>query len=211
MKNICLVDLDDTLADFKTPMMNALNRVTGQNIHWSAYDTFNVAELYGMEMPEFMQMLIDEQVIENTEIHPSSRQFLKDLHDLDYHTVLITARGWHPYGRALTQQWVAEHEIDWHIDELIVVDADQSKTDVIKKFGNIKFSIDDRIKHCREYTQTGNIEHVLVYDQPWNTNLTRWNHDWGGHDYDERITDLHEIINHVEWCEETDRSISNVC
>lgn len=208
MKNVCLVDLDDVLGDFKTPMMNALNRVTGKSLHWSQYNTFNVAELYGMEFDEFMQMLIDERVIEDTEIHDSSYQFLNDLHRLDYYTVLITARGWHPNGVKLTEQWVADHNLD--IDELLVVGADQSKTDVITKFGNIVFSIDDRIKHCREYTQTGNIEHVLIYDQPWNTHMTRWNHDWGGHDYDERVTDLHEIITHVDWCE-TNGRISNVC
>ena len=174
------------------------------------YNLLNLKQFHELIPFHSIQLSHVKRVIENVEINTSSRQFLKDLHDLDYHTVLITARGWHPYGRALTQQWVCEHSLDWDIDELIVVDADQSKTDVIKKFGKIKFSIDDRIKHCREYTQTGNIEHVLVYDQPWNTDLTRWNHEWGGNDYDERIHDLHEIIEHLDWCE-LNGSTSNVC
>ena len=207
MKNVCLVDLDDTLGDFKTPCMDALNRVTNQNIHWSKWDTYNFPKVYGLNQGEFLKVLMEEQVIENVEIYDSSYKFLNDLNDLDYHTVLITARGWHPDGKGITERWVADHDLN--IDDLIVVHGHQSKVDVINKLNNIVFSIDDRIKHCREYTQTGKIEHVLVYDQPWNTHLTRWNHDWGGYDYNERITDLHEIIDHVEWCV-ADGRISNV-
>lgn len=195
MYNVALVDLDDTLADFRTPMIEIVNRVTGRDTVWDGYD---IPEDAGLTHDEFIDILIRENIIGQIGIHDSSRKFLNDLHKLDYYTVLITARGWHPYGRALTQQWVAEHELD--IDELIVVDAHQSKTDVIGKFGNdIKFSVDDRMKHCREYSQTGCINHVLLYDAVWNRGMTRWNTDWNGNDYDERIFDLNEIVEHVEW------------
>ena len=204
---ICLVDLDDTLGDFKTPMMHALSRVTGKNIHWSEYTTFDVPSLYGISYKRFLQILVREQVIEQVEIHGSSYKFLNDLHQLNYYTVLITARGWHPSGASLTEEWVANHGPD--IDELIVVGPEQSKTDVIEKFKNIVFSVDDRIKHCREYTQTGKIGHVLLYNAPWNKDMSRWNPELGGYDYNERIFDLHDIITHVEWVENNGR-IANV-
>lgn len=208
-KPVCLVDLDDTLGDLKTPMMDALNRHTKQDIHWSKWNTFDVPELYGISYDEFMDLLIDEQVIEKVVVHDSSYKFLNDLHKLGYYTVLITARGWHPQGHKVTSKWVEDHNLD--IDELIVVDAHQSKTDVIGKFDNIVFSIDDRIKHCREYMQTGLINHVLVYDAPWNTHMGQWNQWWEGNDYHERIYNLNEIIEHVDWCAINERRISNVC
>jgi hypothetical protein len=121
---------------------------------------------------------------------------------------LITARGWHPRGKEITEEWVSDYNLD--IDELIVVEHDQSKTDVISGFNNIVFSIDDRIKHCREYMRTGRIQHVLVYDAPWNTHMTKHNPFVGGDDYHQRIFDLHEIIEHVEWCDNK-RRVSNVC
>lgn len=193
--NVALVDLDDTLADFRTPMIATVNRVTGRDTVWEGYD---IPPESGLTHDEFIDILIEEDIIGQIGIHDSSRKFLNDLHRLDYYTVLITARGWHPEGRARTQQWVAEHELD--IDELIVVDAHESKTDVITKFGDdITFSIDDRMKHCREYSQTNNIDHVLLYDAIWNNNMTPWNTDWEGYDYDERIFDLSEIIAHVDW------------
>jgi hypothetical protein len=70
--------------------------------------------------------------------------------------------------------------------------------------------VDDRIKHCREYTQSGKINNVIVYDAPWNTHMTRWNKYWKGYDYNIRIKDLNEIIPHVE-SHELDRRILNVC
>ena len=197
MRNVCLIDLDDVLGDFANPMIRALNAATGKNISRSDCTSFDVKPVFDISDKEFLDILINGGIIENTEIHESSYKFLSDLHVLNYYTVLITARGWHPNANALTEQWVADHALD--IDELIVVDMHQSKADVVKKFSSITFSIDDRIKHCREYTQAGIIEHVLLYDAPWNTNLTSWNTDWDGHDYDERILDLHEIIDHVEW------------
>lgn len=204
MKNVCLVDLDDTLADFRTPMIEIVNRVTGKDTKWEGYD---IPDDAGLTHAEFIDILIKEDIISKIGINDSSRKFLNDLHKLGYYTVLITARGWHPYGRALTQQWVAEHELD--INELIVVDAHQSKTDVITKFGgDIVFSIDDRIKHCREYSQSGNVDHVLLYDAIWNSKFLPWNTDWNGCDYEQRIYDLHEIIDHVEWSKENQGAIS---
>jgi len=206
--NVCLVDLDDTLGDLKQPMMEALNAFTGKNIHWSQWNTFDVPQLYGLSNEEFLKMCIDSDILNKVIIHDSSYKFLNDLRKLGYYTVLITARGWHPEGKSITESWVSEHNLD--IDELIVVGVDQSKTDVITKFDNIVFSIDDRIKHCREYMQSGMIRHVLVYNAPWNEHMTKLNPFWGGNDYHERIIDLHEIIDHVEWCD-NNRRITNVC
>lgn len=195
MRNVCLIDLDDVLGDFANPMIRALNDATGKNLSRNDCKSFDVTPAYGISHDEFLDILINGKIIEKTEIHESSHKFLKDLHTLNYHTVLITARGWHPNGNALTEQWVADHKLD--IDELIVVDMHQSKADTVRKFKNITFSIDDRIKHCREYTQSGIIDHVLLYDAPWNRNLIPWNSDWGGCDYSERIFNLHEIVTHV--------------
>lgn len=201
MYNVALVDLDDTLADFRTPMIATVNRVTGRDTVWEGYD---IPAHAGLTHTEFIDILIQEDIISQIGIHDSSHKFLNDLHRLNYYTVLITARGWHPEGRELTQQWVDKHGLD--IDELIVVDAHESKTDVIAKFGDdIKFSIDDRMKHCREYSQTNSINHVLLYNAIWNENMGRWNTDWNGYDYDERIFDLSEIIDHVEWATEKRR------
>lgn len=208
MKNVCLIDLDDTLVDLKTPLMLALNRRTNKNLHWNSWDTFDLTATYNITNAEFLNICIEENVLNDAVIHDSSKKFLDDLNFLGYHTVLITARGWHPRGKNITEEWVSNHNLS--INELIVVGMEQSKTDMISKFNNIVFSIDDRIKHCREYKNTNKIRHVLLYNMPWNINMTRWNPFVGGYDYDERIYDLKEIITHLDWCNE-ETLHANVC
>lgn len=208
MKNVCLIDLDDTLGDLKTPMMEALNRETGKNVHWSKWRNFNVPEIYDISEQKFLNICIDYNVLEQVIIHDTSYDFLKNLQMLNYHTVLVTARNWHPRGVSITENWVADHNLC--IDDIIVVDVDQSKVSAIGHLKNIVFTIDDRMKHCREYIKSGLVEHTLVYDAPWNSHMTKWNTDWNGYDYDERIYDLHEIIEHVEWNKYDKRIMGNV-
>jgi 5'(3')-deoxyribonucleotidase len=196
MNNVCIIDLDDTLGDLKNPMMQALNRSTGKTLHWRDWDTYDVPDIYDISHTKFLEILIDEHVIESTIIHDSSYEFLDKLNTMDYHVALITARGWHPNGVDITEKWITSHNLN--IGELIVVDANQSKTDVINKFGIIDFSVDDRIKHCREYTQYGKVNNVILYDAPWNTHMTRWNPYWGGHDYNFRVDDLNKIMLYLD-------------
>jgi 5'(3')-deoxyribonucleotidase len=196
MDNICLIDLDDTLGDLKNPMMQALNRSTGKNLHWRDWDTYDVPNVYDVSHARFLEILIDEHVIESTIIHDSSYTFLDNLNAMGSHVVLITARGWHPNGVDITEKWITSHNLNIH--ELIVVDANQSKTDVINKFDTIQFSVDDRIKHCREYTQSGKVKDVILYDAPWNNHMTRWNIYWEGYDYDFKVNDLNEILQRLD-------------
>ena len=169
MKKVCLVDLDDTLGDLKNPMMEALGKHTGVDIHWSTWEAFDVPK-----------------------IHDSGYSFINQLKMLGYYVVIITARGWHPDAFNLTDNWVREHNLN--IDELLVIDNNQSKTDVIKKFNNIAFSVDDRIRNCRDYIQSGLADNVILYSAPWNHYMTRWNRFWKGYDYHYRVNDLHEIF-----------------
>jgi uncharacterized HAD superfamily protein len=125
-------------------------------------------------------------------VNPESQKLLEGLHKLNYYNVLITARKWHPDGERITYKWVEDNDLE--VDEIIFVGVNDSKTDAIRSLKNIKFSIDDRIKHCREYTQSDMVEHVLVKDAPWNTHMTRWNEFWGGYDYDARINSLDEVL-----------------
>lgn len=188
----CLIDLDDTLADMKQAMMSALNKATGKYIHWSKWNTYDVPALYGIEYEKFLQICRDEQVIHNVVINESSENFLSTLKMLGFYNVLITARGWHPDGKKITEQWVTDHGLC--VDEIILVESNQSKIEVIEKFDNIEFSVDDRIKHCREYKQTKKVNNVFVCDAPWNTHMSRWNPYCGGFDYDMRVNNLNEIV-----------------
>jgi hypothetical protein len=212
MKNICLVDLDDTLIDLKEPMKWAMDSETGKDIPWQNWDHFDVPSIYGLSQDEFLELCIRHKVLENAIIHSQSHRFLQDLNNLGYYTVLITARGWHPQGKEITEQYIIDHNLE--VDELILVGVDESKAELARKFGNIKFTIDDRMKHCREYMKSGIVENVLLYDAPWNSYMSRLNPFVGGYDYHERIKNLHEIIRYLARKEDFNvnhKEIKNVC
>lgn len=213
MKNICLVDLDDTLIDLKEPMKVVMDAETGLDIPWQEWDHFDVPSIYGLTQGEFLDLCIRHQVLENSVIHPQSHRFLNDLNNLGYHTVLITARGWHPQGKEITEKYISDHNLE--VDELILVGVDESKAELAKKFGRIKFTIDDRMKHCREYMVSGIVDHVLLFDAPWNSYMSRLNPFVGGYDYHQRIYNLHEIVRYVAVQDNADsadnRRLTNVC
>jgi hypothetical protein len=206
-KNICLVDLDDTLVDLKEPMKQALDSFTGKDIPWNKWEHFDVPSIYGVSNSEFLDACIEHEVLERAEIHAESYKFLNDLKRMDCHVVLITARGWHPRGKEVTEKYISDHELN--IDELILVDVDESKAEWAKRFNKIKFTVDDRMKHCREYMKTGVVEKVMLYDAPWNSYMTKLNPFVGGYDYHERIKNLHHIMNHVEL--DNNEELKNVC
>lgn len=192
MQNVCLIDIDDTLGDLKNPMMYALNKHTGKNFHWSDWKEFDIPKIYDITCEQFFEYCQRENVLSNIKPHDEAHAFLKNLRKLNTYIVLITARGWHPNGEAITCDWINEHELD--IDELIIIPEHGNKADVIKKFNNIMFSVDDRIRNCRDYMNSELVDKVFIYTAPWNSHMNNWNHVGGGFDYHYRIRNLNDIF-----------------
>lgn len=190
MKNVCLIDLDDTLGDFSTGMLEALNHRTGK--YFTYIPTFDVVSVYGITDDDLFNICREEQVAENTIASPDAIGFLNELHNRGWCSVVITARGWHPHAEEITAKWLSDNNLT--PDELIVVGENQSKTDVIGKFDNIILSLDDRIKNCREYTKSGLVDNVIIYEASWNNYMSRWNTDWNGWDYHFRVKSLFDVF-----------------
>lgn len=209
-KPVCLIDLDDTLADLKEPMMKAMNAHTGKSIHWSTWADFDVSGIYEVPSEEFLQVCIDDFVLERAEIHDSTYNFMNILKRNGAYVVLITARGWHPRGGEITEEWILGHSLD--VDEVIVVGEHESKAGVMAKhFDRVSFTVDDRMKHCREYKQSGIVDTTVVYTTPWNEYKTSYNPFIGTYDFDLRVRDLNEILFHLDWINDNYKEKQNVC
>jgi uncharacterized HAD superfamily protein len=183
MKNI-IFDLDDTLGNLSSPMMNALNLATGKDFTRNDSTSYFITDLYDISLEEFYEILTDFKVIENVVPLAGSREVLE--HAMKDHTVhIVTARGWHPDALSITEQWFKQHDLPYH--HIRICNALQSKIDCIAGIENIVLAVDDRGSHCVEFDSYDKIAKVLMMNQPWNVDID------GIH----RIHDITEVLEHI--------------
>lgn len=164
-KNFC-VDLDDTILNFRVPMMPALNLHTGKAIHWKDWNGGRLEDIYDITSKEFIDILIDADVINRALPIPGAREALLKLKEAGYDIHIITARGWHPDGLALTKKWFADHNMVY--DTINIVALHSSKADIMDKFENVKCLIDDNEHNCMEVISRG--YDAFLITMPWNVN-----------------------------------------
>jgi 5'(3')-deoxyribonucleotidase len=165
IKNIAF-DLDDTACNLRVPMNQALNFYTGKAIHWKDWTGHNLEEIYEITSKEFVQILIDGHVIERANPVPKIKETLDSLKEKGYNIHIITARGWHPNGMAITEQWFEDNKIPF--DSINIVPLGGSKADIMDNIGNIKYLIDDNENNCKEVISRGYDAYLVP--MPWNKN-----------------------------------------
>lgn len=183
---VAILDIDDTLANLRDPLMVALNEYTGKDIHWNDWDAYNLAEIYGMDISDFYACLTDSDVLRKTKPLEHSAQFCQYLINNNYLVLMVTARGWHPQGTDITQQWLEKYKIPYH--DLYVTKYNESKYKAIEKYGAIDLAVDDSFKHIEDYKQSGMVKHPVLFHNPWNKN----------HEYDKVIHNIMQAVQYVE-------------
>lgn len=187
MQNIAVIDIDDTLADMRSVLQNELQLHTGKNIHWEQWTDHSAEHLYGIDKHQFFDILRDSKILERMTPHAESINFIQSI-KRTHKVAFLTARAWHSRGLKVTKQWLKQHSFVY--DELILCNVTDSKSKIINEhFGNVDFTVDDSIKHCSEYSINPNINHVFVYDMPWNKTLTAKNIN--------RINNLNQIVDKI--------------
>ena len=189
MRKIAVIDIDDTLADLRSPMCNSLNMVCESKYHWEQWTGDNTVEnLYDISTDQLLSAIEDDSLLENLIPHPEVSEFMHMLHKLDYYVTFLTARAWHPRGKEITSRWLTSHNIEY--DRLIVCPLEANKAEIVKtNFVNVDFTVDDSVRHCYAYAKEQSIKNVYMYDMPWNRNITD--------SRIQRITSLTEILGHM--------------
>jgi 5'(3')-deoxyribonucleotidase len=175
-------DLDDTICNLRVPMMQALNLYTGKAIDWKDWSGHNLEEIYEITSDEFVQILIDGNVIERANPVPRIKEVLDALKDKGFNIHIITARGWHPNGMAITEQWFNENKLPF--DSINIVPLGGSKADIMDKIGNIKYLIDDNVNNCKEVISRGYDAYLIP--MPWNTDSGL-----------KRLSTVEEVLTHL--------------
>jgi uncharacterized HAD superfamily protein len=183
---IAIIDLDDSIVDFSGHCINTLNTVFGKNLKVNQV-TQCIAKSYEIHENQFLQSLVEHQILENAKPLTGAYELLNHLKDKDYAVKIVTARGWHPKGKSLTEDWLKSHNIPY--DFLSVVEIKNgAKINLLQSdIRDIKFCLEDNVSHIKDFLENG--INVTVPTTPWNYSLI--------HNNINRISSLHEAIRYV--------------
>ena len=183
---VAAIDIDDTLANLRDPLMRALNEYTGKDIHWEDWDVYDLSHIYGMTVADFKACLIESDVLREAKPMVDSINFCQHLIDNNYLVLMVTARGWHPQAEELTKQWLEEFNVPYH--DLYITKHNESKYKAIEKYGVIDLAVDDSIKNITDYKESGMVRHPVLFHHPWNKN----------HEHDKIIHNIMQAVEYVE-------------
>lgn len=183
MKSI-VFDLDDTLGDLCTPLMDAMNKATGKTITKEEKDTYSLA-MYGVTDQEFYDIMVQANVLEGM-IPFASTKFVLNALKKHYRIHIVTARAWHPDGLQVTRDWFKKHNLPY--EDIRLSDPHHSKIDRISDLSEIALAVDDRDTHCKDFDDHHTVEKVLMMNQPWNK--------YTPHSI-QRIHDIREVLEYI--------------
>ena len=168
MKKNIILDLDDSLADFANHIIETFNLIYNKDFKKEDKDDYSFS-VYDLNEKEFVQAMIDNNIIENIKPFFGAKQTLDCLHQThDIH--IVTARSWHPNGYNITKKWFENFELPY--DSIRLVYPGNSKKEAIKDLVHVAIAVDDRDTHCKELSECKNIDTVLMVNQPWNKYAT---------------------------------------
>lgn len=161
-----VLDLDDTLASMREPLHKILNEEAGMDLHWSNWNTVCADSLYNVTPERFFELALAHRLIERLVPHTEAKPFMDRLAATGAKINILSARGWHPRGKTITEGWLRHWEIPY--DEIFICGVEDVKADYIKDMGSILFAVDDSPRHCNQYAQSENApDYVFAYEMPW--------------------------------------------
>lgn len=167
-----LFDLDDVMANLRTGLQTALFGKTALDVPVESWTKWDITEIYQISHKELLDVIIDQSLLEMAAIEDGVHEILEMAGDLGLKTGIVTARGWHPNGHTVTQEWLSKKNI--RVDDLVLVNHAQKKSDVLARYEHVHLFVDDHVKNLDDMAATGRVEHILLFDRPWNRHDSRY-------------------------------------
>lgn len=184
-KPVVIFDLDDVLVNLRDSLNQALNRVTRTESDWRDWHTFDLSKIYQIPHDKVLDTILQHNVLESCTPEPGAQKALQAVHEAGFHTVILTARAWHPSGREITENFLQLHQFSY--DQLVLSDLSMCKTGYMAPWNNIHLYVDDHASHVRNACNLPNVKHSLLFERPWNQQTS----------HDQRISDLSEIPSYL--------------
>lgn len=138
---------------------------TGRRIPWQAWDGYNLAEIFDIEHQACIEAFLSHDVLSRCEPEPFARELLQAASETGMSVHILTARGWHPDGRAITEHWLREHAIP--VDHLEVIELGRCKSGYLAGLPvRPSVFVDDAPHHIQGAIP--HVERALLMDRPWN-------------------------------------------
>lgn len=170
MNKTIALDIDDTLGNLAALMNIHLNKLTGKNIHWKSWNEYDTAKKYGITTKEFLQCIIDNDLLIQMKPFPKTIPVLTNLKKKNYNLVAVTARSYHPNALQITKDWFNKYNIP--IDAIHVSEHGISKVEYVRQYENIVAAVDDKFENCEDFENSGIVNNTLIYNMPWNIERT---------------------------------------
>lgn len=163
-----IIDLDDTLGALREVLAESLSKEVGQPIDWRTWKHHHISDSFGISQERFLEMLIDGRLLETMPPHSEARDFMSGLGELGVRRIILTARGWHPRAKDITESWLNAHGIPY--DEVLTCSLTESKAEYIQRMEeNVLFTVDDSASHCNGYAslKSKKPDFIFAYEMPW--------------------------------------------
>ncbi len=159
-------DLDEVLVNTRHAIQNCMLSITGKDIHWRQWNTYDLVKIYGGEIGNILSVFEDHKVIEQAILEPGAKEAITHCKEMGYKVAIVTARGWHSNGMSVTEKLLSDNNIN--IDELRVVSSCGSKNKEMLTLGEISYFLDDHGGHIASAHEAGIVENSILRDRPWN-------------------------------------------
>ena len=178
-----ILDLDDVLANLRESLYQVMRRTTRIDKHWREWTHYDLRQHYQVDDAFLDEVLMREQALESCQPEPGAAEMTHALSDLGYELIVVTARGWHPKARELSQAWLNLHEMKH--DGLHVTQLGGNKLQVLTGIDTVMLAVDDHPNNLRRYRQAGIA--TLMPSMPWNADY----HD------SPRIDNLQSVVDYA--------------
>jgi len=159
-------DLDDVLANLRDHLMVVLNRETGRDIHWRQWDRYELSGVYDLSIEQILHLVLEHGVLEAATLEPLAGAAVAASRAAGYRVAVVTARGWHPRGEALTRAWL--HGYGLEVDALHLVRTFHGKAAALEALGEVAHFVDDHVGHLYPALDLPRVQAVHLLDRPWN-------------------------------------------
>lgn len=161
-----IFDVDDVVVSYRESLYQSF-KALGKDIHWSEWDTYKHVNIYGLkDYNEFLNHMIEYQIIEKAIIEEGVSQLIHKLKDKGYSIGFLTARSWHSKAYQITMKCVEDYNLP--VDKIIIAGFKGKKTDYLHDFpGKIVGFLDDSAGHVEDFIKA-NIPNSYLMDRPWN-------------------------------------------
>jgi len=129
--------------------------------HWCLWDAFNVDEKLGISLDELKKVCHEYKVFRQAKPLLFSPYILEDLKRRKFRIVIVTSRhGFVHDAVSETEKYLDEHKL--HYDELVVTHHGRNKMDYLGHYDKITFAIDDQVRNCVDFAESGKVDHVFL-------------------------------------------------